>query len=551
MGTPEFAVPTLKALHQSDSVEVLAVFTQPDRQVGRGLEVKFSPVKQVATELNYTIFQPENLSTEFETIKKLKPDLIVVVAYGQLIKKNIIELPTLGCLNIHSSLLPRWRGAAPIHRALLHGDQITGVTIMMIAEKLDAGDILAQKQTKIEKNETAQSLHDRLAEMGAELIVPTLLDLKNNVIQPVKQKESLVTYAHKLTKEMEILEFTETAQNLDLKIRALNPWPGTAILVQKENKIERLKIKEARFLETTQNKNPQVKQLKPGYLYYKNEQLIYPCRQGCLEILKLQPEGKKEISAQEYGNYLKGQKKLDPQKCTLPKILAPSLLSADFSKLSQELAVVEAQGIRWHHVDIMDGHFVPNLTIGPVVVQSLRSKTFSILDCHLMVSQPGFWIENFIKAGADIITVHAESFFNQGESAFNAASKRLLEQTIQKIKQAGLLVGISIKPATPVEIIQPFLNEMDLVLVMSVEPGFGGQTLIPECIKKIQTLKTLRDQSIEDKKYYHYLIQVDGGIHLENISLVAEAGADVMVAGTAVYGQKSKKTAIEQLKSKL
>src|SRR4051812_6098264 len=188
MGTPEFAVGALDAIHKA--YEVVGVYTQPDRPVGRGLGLRPSPVKTGALEKGLPIFQPEKLSLpgEFERLQAFKPDLIVVVAYGQILKRNVLELPRLGCVNIHSSLLPRWRGAAPIQWAILGGDTESGVTTMHLVEKLDAGDILLQAKTPISSEDTASSLHDRLAALGAELILPTLQGLADGSLRGRKQE---------------------------------------------------------------------------------------------------------------------------------------------------------------------------------------------------------------------------------------------------------------------------------------------------------------------------------------------------------------------------
>ncbi|MGZ3709786.1 MAG: methionyl-tRNA formyltransferase, partial [Bdellovibrionota bacterium] len=206
MGTPEFAVGALDAVHRTH--EIVGVYTQPDRPVGRGLEMRASPVKARAVALGLPVSQPEKLSLpgEFEKLQALSPDVIVVVAYGQILRKNVLELPRLGCVNIHSSLLPRWRGAAPIQWAILGGDAESGVSTMHLVEKLDAGEVLLQARTPLAEHETAGTLHDRLAAMGAELIVPTLNGLAEGSLQGQVQDESKVTYASKLTKEMEWLQ---------------------------------------------------------------------------------------------------------------------------------------------------------------------------------------------------------------------------------------------------------------------------------------------------------------------------------------------------------
>jgi ribulose-phosphate 3-epimerase len=209
-------------------------------------------------------------------------------------------------------------------------------------------------------------------------------------------------------------------------------------------------------------------------------------------------------------------------------LIAPSILSADFSCLADEIKSVEKEGVRWIHVDVMDGHFVPNLTIGPVVVESIRPKSKSILDCHLMVSQPHQWVDAFAAAGADCITVHAEV----GKD---------MRPLLKKIRALKCMAGISINPATPVSAIQNLLDHVDLVLVMSVNPGFGGQKFMENALAKIETLVELRGAR-------KFLVEVDGGIHSKNIAAVRSAGADVMVAGSAVFGAKNRKKSLGELK---
>lgn len=300
MGTPDFAVPTLKQV--AEHFDVVAVYSQPDRPVGRGLELKPTPVKKAALDLGLPVFQPEKLSApgEFERLQAFAPDFIVVVAYGHILRQNVLDIPKYTCVNVHSSLLPRWRGAAPIHHALLAGDSETGVTTMKMVLALDAGDIYLQSKTRITERETLPELHDRLALMGADLIVPTLKGLATGEIRGLPQDESLVTIAPKLTKEMEQIRGTETVREIDLRIRALNPWPGVSVFFELPNgKTERLKVKEA--LPRTEWKK------SPGALNETAGTLIVGLADGSIELTRVQPEGKKEMDAASFLNGLKGR----------------------------------------------------------------------------------------------------------------------------------------------------------------------------------------------------------------------------------------------------
>lgn len=305
MGTPEFAVGALDAVH--GAFEVVGVYTQPDKPVGRGLDMKAPPVKRRALELGLSVHQPEKLTLpgEFEKLSAMKPDVIVVVAYGQILRTGVLQLPKYGCVNIHSSLLPRWRGAAPIQWAILGGDDVSGVTTMRLVEKLDAGDTLLQDTTPISDDDTAGALHDRLALMGAKLIVPTLKGLADGSLKGQPQDEAKVTYASKLSKEMEWLDPSESAVALDRRVRALNPWPGTSLMVDLGgDKPERLKIK--RVKARTDVKGPQ------GKIFEHVGMLLFGTSQGSLELIQVQWEGKKEVDAAGLLNGLKGRGKTLP-----------------------------------------------------------------------------------------------------------------------------------------------------------------------------------------------------------------------------------------------
>ncbi|WP_018953629.1 methionyl-tRNA formyltransferase [Thioalkalivibrio sulfidiphilus] len=225
-GTPEFAVPALQALIDSPH-QVVAVYTQPDRPAGRGRKLTPSPVKRLALEHGIPVEQPERLkSPEVQArLRAYAPDVMVVAAYGLILPRAVLEIPTHGCLNIHASLLPRWRGAAPIQRAILAGDAETGVTLMQMAPGLDTGDMLLKAVTPIGPADTAQDLHDRLAEQGAQLLLVCLEDLQAGRLRPEPQDEALATYAEKLSKAEAELDWFLSAAVLDRQVRAFNPWP--------------------------------------------------------------------------------------------------------------------------------------------------------------------------------------------------------------------------------------------------------------------------------------------------------------------------------------
>lgn len=214
------------------------------------------------------------------------------------------------------------------------------------------------------------------------------------------------------------------------------------------------------------------------------------------------------------------------------KKIAPSILSADFWKLGEEVKLVEEGGADILHFDVMDGHYVPNITIGPLVANSIKGKTSMPIDVHLMIENPGNYLEAFIKAGADYLTVHQE------------ASKHL-HRDIQVIKAAGVKAGVSLNPATPLHVLDDIIEELDLILIMSVNPGFGGQKFIPYTLKKLRDLS----QILKERNLEHIEIEVDGGVKADNIASIAEAGADILVAGSAIYGADDPKAVIAQMKS--
>ena len=226
-GSPDFAVPALQALIKSDH-DVVAVYTQPDRPAGRGRKIKFGPIKQVAVDHDIPVEQPESLKADEvqKTLRGYQADIMVVAAYGLILPQVVLDIPKYGCLNIHGSLLPRWRGAAPIHRAIQAGDKETGITIMQMAAGLDTGDMLLQSICPIGDEDTGQTIHDKLAAQGAEDLLTVLEHLTNNSLNPVQQDESKTTYAHKLSKADAQIDWSESASDIDRMIRAFNPWPA-------------------------------------------------------------------------------------------------------------------------------------------------------------------------------------------------------------------------------------------------------------------------------------------------------------------------------------
>jgi len=244
MGTPEFAVPALNALY-AEGYEILAVYSQPPRPTGRGHKVHNSPTHRWALDHNVPVRTPLSLKGDLESqiLKDLNPDLVVVAAYGLLLPKSVLDIPRFGCINIHGSLLPRWRGAAPIHRALMDGDSHTGITIMGMEIGLDTGSMYKKESIPILSHSTYQSLHDELSFMGGRLLVEVLKELGS--ISPVPQPENGVTYAHKILKSESVIDWQESAVVLERKVRALNPWPGVTF----EHNGERIKIMKAQVIE--------------------------------------------------------------------------------------------------------------------------------------------------------------------------------------------------------------------------------------------------------------------------------------------------------------
>ncbi len=304
MGTPDFAVAALNRIAEAGH-EILAVYTQPDRPKGRSGKLVPSPVKEAAEKLGVPVKQPVKLKAEMEEhvayLQSLAPEMIVVAAFGQILPEAILQIPPLGCVNIHASLLPKYRGAAPIERSILDGEEKTGITTMLMAKGLDTGDILEQAETPILPTDTGESLTERLAGMGGELILSTMDKLARGEIKSVKQDDALATYAAMLNKEMGELDFSCTAAEAERKIRALTPRPGAYTSLDGE---KRLILTEAELTDGSG---------EPGtILEVTKKYFTVACGNGALKIKKLQPEGKKPMDAAAFlnGNRLQPGEKL-------------------------------------------------------------------------------------------------------------------------------------------------------------------------------------------------------------------------------------------------
>ena len=292
MGTPDFAVATLEKLY-ADGYEVAAVFTQPDKPKGRGYKLTPPPVKVLALEHGTPVYQPDSLKKDAEEyldiLKKISPDVIVVAAYGKILPKEVLELPRLGCVNVHGSLLPKYRGAAPIQQSVLDDEAQTGITTMLMGEGLDTGDILLQETADIGIDETAAELFDRLAVMGAELLVKTLPLLDKGEITPLKQDESKATYAKMLSKDMCELDFDNSARAVHKMICGLSDWPCAVTFLDGK----RIKIYHSSLLDETGSFGA------PGEIIDDRE-FVVACKQGKFKITELQAEGGKRMKTADY-----------------------------------------------------------------------------------------------------------------------------------------------------------------------------------------------------------------------------------------------------------
>lgn len=291
MGTPEFAVPSLKALDKN-KYPVSCVVTQPDRPKGRGRKLASSPVKSIALDLGYPILQPESTDDDvfINTLSHYRPDLFIVIAYGHILPEKILKIPKIGAINIHASLLPKYRGPAPIHWSIINREKKTGVTSMFMDKGMDTGDILLTLEADIHTDETTETLHDRLAELGADLLIKTLNGLENNTIKPVSQNHHLATYAPMLIKKDGHIDWKKSSTEIEAFIRGMTPWPGAFTFYKKD----RIKIFNVKILETDSD--------EPAGTIVKGFQneLRVTTGKGVLSILELQDASGKRLSVEEY-----------------------------------------------------------------------------------------------------------------------------------------------------------------------------------------------------------------------------------------------------------
>lgn len=292
MGTPTFAIPSLEALLENGH-EVLAVFTQTDKPKGRGNKIAFSPVKEYAIAHDILVYQPNSLKKETDTylpiLKELSPDMIVVAAYGKILPAEILKLPKYGCINVHGSLLPKYRGAAPIQWTVLNGDEFGGITTMQMAEGLDTGDMLLSESVAVKENETASELYDRLSYVGAELLIRTINGLVAGEIKPVKQNEAEASYAPMLTKDMCGIDFSLLANEVHHKILGLSDSPGACCYLDGK----RLKVYRSELVSTEKTGS------EPGTIIDEHDFTV-SCGYGSVRFTEIQAEGSKRMNVSDY-----------------------------------------------------------------------------------------------------------------------------------------------------------------------------------------------------------------------------------------------------------
>ena len=295
MGTPDFCVPILKSL--IDDCNVIAVVTQPDKEVGRKKQIVYSPIKKMALEYNIKILQPVRIKEDYKEILDLNPDIIITCAYGQIIPEEILNYPKYGCINVHASLLPKLRGGAPIHKAIMYDYKKTGITIMYMDKGMDTGDMISKKEVVIEENDTAESLHDKLQREAVPLLMDTLPKIIDGTNERKKQNNEEATYAYNVSREEEHVDFNKTSREIFNQIRGLNSWPGAfAILDDKNIKLWACSITNKRY------------DKKPGTIVNVDKNgLEVVTKDGSILILELQVPGKKKVFVKDFINGIKKQ----------------------------------------------------------------------------------------------------------------------------------------------------------------------------------------------------------------------------------------------------
>ncbi|MBP3921040.1 MAG: methionyl-tRNA formyltransferase [Bacilli bacterium] len=289
MGTPDFSVPILKGL--IENYKVRAIVTQPDKLVGRQQKLVCPPIKQVGIDNTILVLQPNKIKDYIITIKEMDPDLIVTCAYGKILPKELLDIPRLGCINVHASLLPKLRGGAPIHRSIINGYKKTGITIMYMNEKMDEGDIISQKEIEITETETAETLHDKLSILGRNLLLETLPSIINKTNKRTKQNNEEATYGFVITREDEKIDFNKTKREIYNQIRGLNSWPGAYCLI--DNKI--LKV-----WESIKTNNTYPDKINGEITNIYEEGFGIKVSDGEIVFTKVQPEGKTKMNASDY-----------------------------------------------------------------------------------------------------------------------------------------------------------------------------------------------------------------------------------------------------------
>ena len=297
MGTATFSQAVLEKLID-EGYNINLVVTQPDRMVGRKRQIKMPEVKEVALKHDIPVFQPVKIKEDYQAVIDMNPDLIITAAYGQMIPQAILDTPRLGCINVHASLLPKYRGGAPVHYAILNGDEKTGVTIMYMVKKMDAGNIIYQKETAIEPDETVGELYDRLSFIGAEALIEALPDIINGTNQSIVQDEALVTYSPVITREQEKIDFHKPAQDVHNQIRGLNPWPGAYTTYQGKT----VKIYGG-FVHNCENARTHHAHQKPGtFVKIFKDAIGVKVEDGVYIITEFQLEGKRRMLVKDYLN---------------------------------------------------------------------------------------------------------------------------------------------------------------------------------------------------------------------------------------------------------